>query len=67
MFFRGVMTSGGAVNHYVSGVMASMLHKNLEDEYLDKVIKIYKVRYIISISLIPLCSKNISLKIMIII
>lgn len=55
------MSSGGAVNHYVSGVIASMLHKNLEDEYLNKVIKIYKVRYIISVSLIPLCSKNISL------
>lgn len=40
----GVMSSGGAVNHYVSGVMTSMLHKNLETEYLDKVIKIYKER-----------------------
>jgi len=37
------MCSGGGVNHYVSGVIASMLHENLEDEYLDKIIKIYKV------------------------
>lgn len=38
------MCSGGAVNHYVSGLIASMLHENIEDEYLDKIIKIYRVR-----------------------
>lgn len=37
------MCSGGGVNHYVSGIMTSLLHENLEDEYLDKIIKIYKV------------------------
>ncbi|XP_020278839.1 uncharacterized protein LOC109852257 isoform X2 [Pseudomyrmex gracilis] len=40
----GVMCSGGAVNHYVSGLIASMLHENIEDEYLDKIIKIYRER-----------------------
>ncbi|XP_011692115.1 PREDICTED: uncharacterized protein YER152C-like [Wasmannia auropunctata] len=39
----GIMCSGGGVNHYVSGVIASALHENL-DEYLDKIIKIYKER-----------------------
>ncbi|XP_011636897.1 uncharacterized protein LOC105427055 [Pogonomyrmex barbatus] len=47
----GIMCSGGGVNHYVSGVIASMLHENLEDQYLDKIIKIYKVCYISSISI----------------
>jgi hypothetical protein len=37
------MCSGGGVNHYVSGVIASMLQENIEDEYLDKIIKIYRV------------------------
>lgn len=37
------MRSGGGVNHYISGLIASMLHENLEDKYLDKIIKIYKV------------------------
>ncbi|XP_012535404.1 2-aminoadipate transaminase [Monomorium pharaonis] len=40
----GILCSGGAVNHYVSGVITSMLHENLEDKYLDKIIKIYKER-----------------------
>ncbi|XP_071580527.1 2-aminoadipate transaminase-like isoform X2 [Temnothorax nylanderi] len=40
----GIMCSGGGVNHYVSGVIASLLHENLENEYLDKIIKIYKER-----------------------
>lgn len=56
------MSSGGAVNHYVSGVMTSMLHKNLETEYLDKVIKIYKVHYIISVDKIYIYApKNVAL------
>jgi len=42
-FYRGIMCSGGGVNHYVSGVIASMLQENIEDEYLDKIIKIYRV------------------------
>jgi len=37
------MCSGGGVNHYVSGVIASMLQENIENEYLDKIIKIYRV------------------------
>ncbi|XP_018049807.1 PREDICTED: 2-aminoadipate transaminase-like isoform X1 [Atta colombica] len=40
----GIMCSGGGVNHYVSGIIASMLHENLEDEYLDRIIRIYKER-----------------------
>ncbi|XP_058792124.1 2-aminoadipate transaminase-like isoform X3 [Phymastichus coffea] len=40
----GVLKSGGAVNHYVSGLIASILHLKLEDEYLDNLIKIYKER-----------------------
>ncbi|KAH0956147.1 hypothetical protein HN011_001721 [Eciton burchellii] len=40
----GIMCSGGGVNHYVSGVIASMLQENIEDEYLDKIIKIYRER-----------------------
>lgn len=40
----GIMCSGGGVNHYVSGIITSMLHENIEDEYLDKIIKIYTER-----------------------
>ncbi|XP_014215330.1 uncharacterized protein LOC106644386 [Copidosoma floridanum] len=40
----GVMKSGGAVNHYVSGLIASLLHLKLEDEYLDNLKEIYKER-----------------------
>lgn len=40
----GILRSGGAVNHYMSGVITSLLHLNIEDEYLDKLIKIYKER-----------------------
>jgi len=58
-YFRGIMCSGGGVNHYVSGIIASMLHENLEDEYLDRIIRIYKVCYIMLILKISLCSKNI--------
>lgn len=45
-FYRGIMCSGGGVNHYVSGIITSMLHENIQDEYLYKIIKIYRVRYI---------------------
>jgi len=57
------MCSGGGVNHYVSGVIASMLHENLEDEYLDKIIKIYKVisNIYVTLFLYYKCSKSISL------
>lgn len=41
--FRGIMKSGGAVNHYVSGVIASLLHLRMEDEYIDLLIKTYGV------------------------
>lgn len=37
------MTSGGAANHYVSGVIASLLHLNIQDKYLDLLIQIYTV------------------------
>ncbi|XP_011859584.1 PREDICTED: uncharacterized protein YER152C-like isoform X2 [Vollenhovia emeryi] len=40
----GIMCSGGGVNHYVSGIIASLLHEHLEDEHLNKMIKIYKER-----------------------
>ncbi|KAL0108156.1 hypothetical protein PUN28_015030 [Cardiocondyla obscurior] len=40
----GIMCSGGGVNHYVSGLIASLLHEHLEDEYLDKITTIYKER-----------------------
>ncbi|KAK0178376.1 hypothetical protein PV328_002327 [Microctonus aethiopoides] len=40
----GVMTSGGAANHYVSGVIASLLHLNIQDKYLDLLIEIYTKR-----------------------
>nr|XP_033329689.1 2-aminoadipate transaminase-like [Megalopta genalis]XP_033329690.1 2-aminoadipate transaminase-like [Megalopta genalis] len=40
----GILHSGGAVNNYVSGVIASLLHLGTEDEYLDKLIKIYRER-----------------------
>ncbi|XP_078052519.1 2-aminoadipate transaminase isoform X2 [Augochlora pura] len=40
----GILHSGGGVNNYVSGVIASLLHLGLEDMYLDKLIKIYKER-----------------------
>lgn len=40
----GIMKSGGAVNHYVSGIIASLLNLKIEDEYLDLLIEIYKKR-----------------------
>lgn len=40
----GIMKSGGAVNHYVSGVIASLLHLKLQDEYVDLLIKTYQER-----------------------
>ncbi|KZC03930.1 PREDICTED: 2-aminoadipate transaminase-like [Dufourea novaeangliae] len=40
----GILTSGGAVNHYVSGVITSLLHLKIQDEYLDKLIQVYKER-----------------------
>ncbi|XP_014471263.1 PREDICTED: 2-aminoadipate transaminase-like [Dinoponera quadriceps] len=40
----GILRSGGGVNHYVSGIITSMLHENIEDEYLDKIIEIYRER-----------------------
>ncbi|XP_023315789.1 uncharacterized protein LOC106648635 isoform X1 [Trichogramma pretiosum] len=40
----GILKSGGAVNHYVSGLVASLLHLKLEDRYLDSLIETYKGR-----------------------
>ncbi|XP_048510524.1 uncharacterized protein YER152C-like isoform X3 [Athalia rosae] len=40
----GIMKSGGAVNHYVSGVVASLLELGLEDSYLNLLIRTYKER-----------------------
>lgn len=40
----GILCSGGAVNHYGSGVITSILQLNLQDDYLDKLIKTYKER-----------------------
>ncbi|EFN75185.1 uncharacterized protein LOC105191571 [Harpegnathos saltator] len=40
----GILCSGGGVNHYVSGIITSMLHENIEDEYLNKIIEIYRER-----------------------
>lgn len=37
------MKSGGAVNHYVSGVVASLFSLGLQDKYLDLLIETYKV------------------------
>lgn len=55
------MCSGGGVNHYVSGLMTSMLHENIEEKYLDKIIKIYRVRYITLNIMYFYTSKTISL------
>ncbi|XP_076182099.1 uncharacterized protein LOC143154134 [Ptiloglossa arizonensis] len=40
----GILCSGGAVNHYISGVITSLLHLKIEDEYLDNIINIYTER-----------------------
>lgn len=37
------MKSGGAVNHYISGVIASVLELQLQDEFLDLIVETYKV------------------------
>ena len=42
--YRGILKSGGAVNHYVSGLIASLLHLKIEDEYVDLLKKTYKER-----------------------
>ncbi|XP_053989998.1 2-aminoadipate transaminase isoform X1 [Hylaeus volcanicus] len=40
----GILRSGGAVNHYISGVITSLLHLKIEDKYLDYIINIYRER-----------------------
>ncbi|XP_066590408.1 2-aminoadipate transaminase-like [Prorops nasuta] len=40
----GTLCSGGAVNHYVSGIITSLLHLEMEDKYLDTLISVYKER-----------------------
>ena len=40
----GILRSGGAVNHYVSGIITSLLHLKLQDAHLDRLIKVYGER-----------------------
>ncbi|XP_076748600.1 2-aminoadipate transaminase isoform X2 [Xylocopa sonorina] len=40
----GILRSGGAVNHYVSGVVTSLLQLNIQENHLSKLIQIYKER-----------------------
>ncbi|XP_011298708.1 uncharacterized protein YER152C-like [Fopius arisanus] len=40
----GILLSGGAVNHYVSGVITSLLELKYADEYLDLLKKTYAER-----------------------
>lgn len=40
----GTLCSGGATNHYVSGIITSLLQERIEDEYLNMLIKTYKER-----------------------
>ncbi|XP_043278225.1 2-aminoadipate transaminase-like [Venturia canescens] len=40
----GIMKSGGGANQYVSGLIASLLHLNIEDKFLDLLIKTYEER-----------------------
>ena len=40
----GILRSGGAVNHYVSGVIASLLHLKIQDEHLDRLVQVYRER-----------------------
>lgn len=38
------MKSGGGVNHYVSGLIGSLLEMKLQDEILDSLIEKFQVR-----------------------
>lgn len=40
----GILNGSGAVNHFISGTIASLLHLKLEDEFLDVLIETYKER-----------------------
>ncbi|XP_025263110.1 uncharacterized protein LOC105257846 isoform X2 [Camponotus floridanus] len=40
----GTFCSGGGVNHYISGLMASVLHEKVEEKYLNTILKIYRER-----------------------
>ncbi|KAJ8672892.1 hypothetical protein QAD02_004153 [Eretmocerus hayati] len=40
----GILKSGGAVNHYTSGLIASLLQLGLEDRHLDHLVTTYKER-----------------------
>ena len=42
-FCRGVLNCGGAVNHFMSGTMASWLHLGLADEFLNVANENFKV------------------------
>lgn len=44
-FARGILNGSGAVNHFISGTIASLLHLKLEDEFLDLLIDTYKVDF----------------------
>ncbi|CAK9805156.1 Aromatic-amino-acid aminotransferase 1 [Anthophora plagiata] len=56
----GILLSGGAVNHYVSGVVASLLQLSIQDEHLDKLVHIYKERLTVLCNILdhhlPQCS-----------
>ncbi|CAL7944732.1 unnamed protein product [Xylocopa violacea] len=51
----GILRSGGAVNHYVSGVVTSLLQLNIQENYLDKLIQIYKERLSVLCSVLDRC------------
>ncbi|XP_014616509.1 PREDICTED: 2-aminoadipate transaminase isoform X1 [Polistes canadensis] len=40
----GILCSGGATNHYISGLITSLLQGKIEDEYLNFLVKTYKER-----------------------
>nr|XP_012151850.1 PREDICTED: uncharacterized protein YER152C-like [Megachile rotundata] len=40
----GILRSGGGVNNYIFGVIASLLHLKIQDAHLDKLIQIYRER-----------------------
>lgn len=51
----GILCSGGAVNHYISGIVTSLLQLNMQDNYLDKLIQIYKERLSVLCNILDHC------------
>ncbi|XP_043804395.1 2-aminoadipate transaminase-like isoform X2 [Apis laboriosa] len=51
----GILCSGGAVNHYIFGIVTSLLQLNIQDNYLDKLIQIYKERLSILCNILDHC------------